>query len=47
LDVADWIAMADSGAVVCTDDGTESAINDAIDYFESPTYLEQNGSWGL
>lgn len=47
LDVADWIAMADSGAVVCTDDETESAINDAIDYFESPTFFEQNGSWGL
>jgi hypothetical protein len=36
LDVADWIAMADSGAVTCTDDEIESAINDAIDYFQSP-----------
>ena len=48
LDVADSIALADSGAVVCTDNETESAINDAIDdYFESPTFFEQNRSWGL
>ena len=41
LDVADWIAMADNGAVVCTNDENEPAFNDAIDYFESPALFEQ------
>jgi len=37
LDVGDWIAMADSGAVACNDE-SGSATNDAIDYFQSPGY---------